>query len=384
MRSPFRVTVYDRAFAFKGYVGYPASVSVTPRHNQQGTASITLDADHRMAAALMEPGARAVIEHRPWPSKYGPQPGFEFLLSGPVVSRRGQGPAKKATLTVEIADDIRILSGVLGWPVPASPISGQSAAEYATYTGPAETVVKAAASANAVARLGLPLTIAPNLARGATVPGGVALRFHPLWDKLLPAADAAGIGITVRQQDAGMVLDVYEPRTYPHTLSEKAGTITDWSWSDVDPTATRAIAGGKGEGTARAFASSVDTALEARYPLRESFRDATDVDTPAALADRAALQVVEGAPRFGFSVKLSESGMFQYGAAGVRVGDLVRVDIGGQVRTDVLRECTLAWNVGEGATQSPVVGDIDQSTDRAIARYVAGLRAAVSSLMTKG
>ena len=362
MTNPFRIEVYDGQFRFQGYVGNPASVSVTPRDLAQGTASLSVDGDHRMAGALMAPDARVLIRHE-----------GEFRMSGKIRSRRGEGPALKSALTVEIGDDIRLLWQILGWPVPGSAVTSQGAAEYATYTGPAETVIKNAARAN-IQRLGLPVTVAPDQGRGATVPGGVALRFHPLADKLLPAADAAGIGITIRQQGAGFVLDCYERRTYPHTLSERAGTITEWSWEDRDPTATRAVTGGKGEGTARVFNSYADTALEATYrDVFEVFKDATDVDTAADLQARAQQTVTEGAPMYGFSVKLSESGMFRYGENGVRVGDRVTLDIGGSQRTDILRECTLAFNRESGPTQTPVIGSIDQNPDRALARFIARL-----------
>lgn len=366
--NPFELRIYDKARGFLGYVGNPESISVTVRHNQQGTGSLTVDADHRMADKLSAPGARVVAYHQ-----------GEFLMSGKIRSRRGQGPALKATTTFEFGDDLRILWQVLGWPVPTALISAQNTAEYATYTGAAETVVKNAVRANAT-RLGLPVTVAADGLRGSTVPGGVALRFHPLADKLLPAADAGGIGVTVRQSGTGFTLDCYTPRTYAHTLSEKAGTLTEWSWEDRDPTATRAISGGKGEGTARVFAQTVDASLESLHgDVFEVFKDATDVDTVAALQDRASQNLAENAPKYGFSVKLSESGMFRYGSAGVRVGDLVKVDIGGAVRTDVLRECTLAFNRDTGPTQSPVIGSIDQSTDQTLARFLgklaAGLRA---------
>ena len=364
--NPFRISVYNSVFEFKGYVGNPASVSLNLRHNQQGTASLTLDGDHRMAGALTAPGARVVFHHKP-------SGAWEFLMSGKVKSRRGEGPSLKSSVTFEIADDIRLLSQVLGWPVPTSAITSQSGAEYAKYTGPAETVVKNAARAN-FQRLGIPVGVATDQGRGDIVPGGVALRFHPLADKLLPAAEAGGIGVTVRQSGTGLVLDCYTPRDYPHKLSEKAGTITEWSWEDRDPTATRAVAGGKGEGTARTFARSVDANLEnAHGDVYEVFKDATDVDTSADLTARAAQTVTEGAPTYGFSVTLSETGMFRYGDKGVRVGDRVTVIIGGQERTDLLRECTLAFNRESGPTQTPVVGSIDQSPDKALGRFLSRL-----------
>ncbi|WP_138443515.1 Gp37-like protein [Sinomonas susongensis] len=380
MPNPFKIAVYDKAYGFKGFIGNPQSVSATPRHNQRGTAAITVAGDHRMVGALTDKGARVVIHHKPWPTKYRPNPSFEFLMSGVVTGGNWAGTSKTSTLTVQIADDVKALDDIFGWPVPTSPISDQSAAAYATYTGPAETILKAVFNANAARALNL--TAAPDLGRGAVVPGGVAFRFHSLSEKLLPVLDAAGLGVTVRQSGAGRVLDVYVPRTFPHKLSEKAGTITEASWTFGIPTATREVAGGKGEGTERMFAQYIDTALEDEYGMRvERFKDATDVDTTADLTSRAQQDVADNGPKFGFSVKLSESGMFQYGEYGVRVGDLVTVDIGGQERTDVLRECTLAFNVSEGPTQTPVIGDINESTDKALARYIGRLRAAVNNLM---
>jgi hypothetical protein len=108
----------------------------------------------------------------------------------------------------------------------------------------------------------------------------------------------------------------------------------------------------------------VDTALESAWGIRiERFKDATDVDTTADLQARAQAEVADSAPKYGFSVKLSESGMFQYGENGVRVGDLITVEINGVQRTDVLRECTLAFNRESGPTQTPVIGDVEQSSE---------------------
>ena len=363
--NPFKITVYN-GFEFKGFIGNPSSASFTPRHNQKGSGSITMDADDPKTEFLEADNARVVVHHKP-------DGEWEFLMSGWVESERAEGPKVNAKVVFQILDDGIVLEDTDGWPVPTSPISNQSAAEYATYTGAAETVVKNAARAN-FQRLGLPITVATDQGRGSTVPGGVAFRFHPLADKLRPAADAAGIGITVRQDGAGLVLDCYEPRTYPHTLSEEAGTITEWSYERQRATATRAVAGGKGDGTARVFASYVDSSLEASSGrVREVFKDATDVDTTTALQGRAQQTVTEGAPTYGFSVKLSESGMFRYGEKGVRVGDIVTVDIGGSQRTDVLRECTLAFNRESGPTQTPVIGAIDQTPERKTALFIARL-----------
>jgi hypothetical protein len=373
MTSPYRVTVYDKAFAFQGYVGNPTSLTVVPRHNQQGTGSLTIDADHRMAPALSAKGARVVVHHKP------PGESWEFLMSGKVTLVSGNGPEKVATTTFQFADDVRILSNAQGWPVPSSPITNQTASEYDTRTGAAETVLKAYVTANIVNRLGMPVTVATDLGRGAIIPGGVAMRMQSLAEKLLPAIDAAGIGVSVQQSGSGLMLDVYEPRVYPHTLSEKGGTITAWSYSDGIPTSTRGIAGGQGDGTARAFASYVDSTLEADYgDIVETFVDATSATASADLTGAAQQDVAKGAPLSGLSVTLSQTGQFQYGEAGVRVGDQVTVNIGGVTRTDVLRECTLAYSRDQGETQTPVIGAINPTADRVLARFLERLRASIN------
>lgn len=376
----FKIDVYDKNLDWAGRVGNPLSVTVTPRHNQQGTASITVDGDHDRLEDLIADGARMAIHHKPWPTLTKPRPEWEFLMSGPILSCRGEGPSAKSTLTVEMADDIWLLGAVRGWPVPGQPITNQAAAEYATYTGNAESILKSVATANVVNRLGLPVTVAANLNRGAVVPGGTAFRFHTLAEKLLQPLDVAGIGVQVRQQGAGLVLDVYEPRTFPHVLSETGGTITNWAWTRRAPEITRAVAGGKGDGTARAFRESINTALEtAMGPLgiAEGFRDATDADTTTILQDRAAQEVAERGPRSGFSITLAGNGTFQYGQDGFLVGDRVPVRIGGVERTDVLRECTLSWSRAEGPNQAPVIGELESGSDRGLFRFIRNLATAV-------
>jgi hypothetical protein len=376
--NPFKVTVYSKDYVRQGFVGNPKSLSITPRHNQQGTASITLDGDHRMIGPLTTPGARVVFEHKPWPTRDVPDPAFEFLMSGPVMGWDASGISLNSEITFQVADDAGVLSEMEGWPVPGAAITAQNTAEYAKYAGAAESILKAVVSAN-ISRTSR-LSVAADLGRGATVPGGVAFRFHSLAEKLLPALDAAGVGVQVRQSGTSRVLDVYPQRTYVHKLSEKAGTVTDVAWSSRRPTATRVVAGGKGEGTARVFAQYIDTGLEDTWGVRiERFKDATDVDTTADLQSRAQAEVADNGPKYGFSVKLSESGMFQYGEKGVRVGDLITVEMAGVPRTDVLRECTLAFNREGGPTQAPVIGDVDQSPERKYASLFTKMIRAISS-----
>lgn len=371
--SPFLIKVYDKNFTLKAFIGDPISLVVTPRYNQTGTAALVVDLDHRAAPHLLADGARLVIFLR------GQQ-----LMSGKIHRRSAEGPSVDGTLTVYLRDDFRLLHQVLGWPVPAADITAQGTSEYATYIGNAETIAKAVIDANIRLRLGMPVAMATNQNRGGIVPDGVKFRFHPLYEQLFPAIEQAGIGITMRQGADGtgyILCDVFVPPVFSYTLTEDSGLIASWSWTDEDPTATRVVAGGGGEGVARIFRRATNTALEAAHrDVVEDFQDARDADTAALVQTRATEGLTEGEPKAGFAVQLSESANFQYGKNGLVVGAQVTISIGSVTRTDILREVTLSYTRDEGLVTTPVVGDIRDSPDRTIANFLARLKKGINDL----
>jgi hypothetical protein len=369
VEAPFRLEVFDGAFARKGFVGNPVALTVTPRHNQVGTATLVLDADHVRVPDLSVRGARVVIRYDDLPDP---------VLTGRVRLRQGEGPLSQSTVTFSVVDDLRLLWRVLGWPVPTAALSAQTA-EYDTRTGAAETVLKQYVTANAVQRLGLPVTVAATQARGATITA--SLRMHPLADRLLPLVDAAGIGVTVRQSGAGLLLDCYTPATHPRTLTEQSGIVQKWSYSQADPEATRVVAGGQGEGVARVFRSTVAATRETQWrDVIEVFRDARDAEDSATLDLRSQETLDEGAPRAGLSVELAETATFRYGKA-VRVGDRVRIEVGGAVVVeDVLREAVLSWTRDDGLLVTPIVGQRTDDPDTVLARAVAALGRSLRNL----
>jgi len=370
--SAFEITVYDKAFARRGWVGNPQALRVTVRHNALGTATLTLASDHRRLTDLVAPGARVVITYD-----------GQHLLSGPVRRLRGKGPGLSGTVEVDVEDDWRLLTRVLGWPVPGAALTAQTVA-YDVRTGPAETVVKGLVTANAVTRLGLPVTVATDQARGGTI--STSHRMHPLIDRLLPALDGAGLGVTVKQSGAGFLVDCYVPRVYPRTLTEASGVVQDWSWSQAGPTATRVVLGAQGEAEARDFISSADMAREAEWEdVIEVFRDGRDSSDATVNANRLAEALTEGAPKSGLAVTLSETKTFRYGrtvaGGGVLVGDRVRVEVGpGVVVEDVLREATLSWTTGDGLEVTPVIGERTDDPDTALARSLTALARGVRDL----
>ena len=354
----FRISVYDGNRDFLCQIGSPSSLTATVRHNLVSTLTMTVPANHRRATELMREDARLRVSYR-----------GEHLISGPVVEWEGETGDNAGYLTVTVEDDFRILREVLGWPAPSALISDQAWREYKTYTGNAETIVKTVVTENAVNRLAIPgLSVAANLNRGAVVPEGVPFRMHPLSDQLFPAVEDAGVGVSVRQVGAGIVLDVYESTTHPRTLSVRGGTLKAARWTRTRPRATRAVVGGPGEGTARMFRQVTDPALETLYATRaEVFQDARDAkDDPEIGAVATVIMdargneaLTENAPKNGVSVTLTGTNIFQYGPGGFHVGDKVPVEIGPGVSiTEVIRECTIEWVSPYYASTAPGLGEI--------------------------
>lgn len=349
--NPFELRLYSKAFGFIGWVGDPESVDATLRHNALSTATFVVASDHKRAAALIASGTRLVLNYR-----------GKFAMSGQVRARAAKGPDSAANITCTVEDDLRIFRN-LGMPNPGAPQGNGSMPSqgadtaYYTATGTAEDIVKDVVTKNLVTRLQLPVTVATNLHRGSTPSGGIQFRFHPLMDKLLPMADANGIGVTARQSGTGIVVDVYEPGTYSQVLSEASGVITDWSWSESGPEATRVVAGGQGEGVARQFRYRIDSAREAEFnEVIEVFRDARDATSTTILDARAQETLNDGAPRNGLSLTLAETPTFTYGEQ-FQVGDVVTASVGGLVITDRLREVNLSYTFEAGTDVTPSVGD---------------------------
>lgn len=372
MANPFQISVTDKAFGNLRTIGNPIQVTAVPRHNQQPTASVVLPLTHSAVPLLMAAGARMEIGYLGHP-----------LVGGIVKTVQGDSLNGASTLTVQVEDDYRLITRILAWPVPTAALTAQTV-EYRTITGPAETVMKTVIGENAT-RLGLPVTVAADLGRGATIT--TTFRFHPIADRIMPMFDAAGVGLSVVRVGSGFLVDCYTPRVYPTTLTEASRVVRSWSWTSTGPGATRIVAGGKGDGVARAFRGIVNTGLESTYgDVGEMFTDATDLDTAAQLDDRGTQTLLTKAPLAGLSVSLAESGSFRYdptgSSASVRVGDQISMQVGpGIVVTDVLREATLSYNITSGLTVTPTVG-VSPNTDDQILRALVAHGTAIRNAAT--
>ena len=376
MDSPFVTTIYGPDFTRRGWVGDYEQLVATPRHNAVPTLSLTVAADHPRLPQLLADGARVTVDYRTDPADPNV---LEQVFSGPLTAEQGTFPTSTSTVTLTGEGDLGIFGQVLGWPVPAAGIGAQSAAAYDVRTGPAETVIKGYAAANMVSRLGLPITVAPDLVRGATVKAQA--RMDVLRDLLFPLATAAGLGISVVQQGAGLVLDVYVPTVRARVLTEDSGVLVGGNWTRTRASATDVIVGGQGEGTARTFRLVRDTGLATAIGTRlEVFTDATDLTTTADLDARAGEKLAEGAPAAGISLQLAETSTWRYGRT-VRVGDVVTVQLAtGVTTTDVVGQVVLSHSKQDGLVVSPRVGDESANAEpnamlaRALARVAATVR----------
>lgn len=365
---PVEITVYDKDFAIQGTVGAPKFLKITPSHIGVGGGMLTVSDDDPNVEQLAEDGARIEVKYQ-----------GRVEMTGWIEENTGQLPAVEGSTSFAIVDDVVILEDVLGFPNPTLPAEQQGAGDtpdldaYYVVTGPAETVVKDLVTKNAVAR-GWPVTVAPDLGRGETIT--VSIRMHPLGDKLWPAITQAGIGVTVRQVGTTLVLDCYENTTYPQSISEESGAIQGGNYSAFAPTVTRVIAGGAGEGTARIFRQTIDTAREASYGRRiEAFRDARDADNVPVLFERIAQSLKEGAPSGSLSLTLSETESFRYGGGtGVELGVRIPVEIRpGLIITETVTEVEIEYSESNYLRVTPILGERAKDTDTAFAASISDL-----------
>lgn len=373
MTSPFVLAVYDKDYNPQDWVGSPLRLEVTARFNAADSLTLTVENDDEQVGVLTAPGSRLTCHYRHDPTDpLNPK----YLTSGAFVERRGSG-ALAGVREFELLSDFAYVMGIAGWPNPAGDASEQGDEEaYYTVSGPAETVVKTLVSVNAT-RLGMPVTCAPDLGRGADIE--VSVRFHPLADRLFPAVTQAGIGVTVRQVGAGLVVDCYEPNVLTDALTEASGVVVGGSFTVTAPTITRVVALGGGVGVDRAVIDVVDADLENDWGMvLEARVDARDTVDPAVMASRAAAKLAEGAPRASVSAELAETDDFRCFVT-VNLGDSVPIlMVDAPPITDTVTEATLTYDADDGLLVKPRVGaaltTYDQITAAAIEAVAARTR----------
>ncbi len=357
MVSPFRLDIYDRNMKWQAPLGDLRKLEGTIRADVISDLTLTVAQDHKRAGLLAEPGARLRVKFRGEP-----------LISGPVRQRAG---GLRSDLVFNVQSDGRILHNFLGYVNPAERVAngplvrqGEESAYYTIGRKPAETVLKDAVRKNIVERRGFPLTIAPDQGRGKVMEA--TFRMHPLYDRLFPAVQDAGLVVTVVQGDNGLVLDCYEPKSYPNVLTEQSRVIQKWSFSGGAPEATSGVLGAQGQGEAREFLAFQDAARERTWgDVIEVFKDARDTSDGATHAQRIASALLETAPKSSLTVELAESGNFKIlGPKGLKPGQLVTARVGNGIEvTDLVTEINFSYDAENGLKLTATIGPKDDPLD---------------------
>jgi hypothetical protein len=299
-------------------VGY-SSLTIERRHNGPGTWSMSMP--YSTQAALLTKTRLVTFDFR------GERFTGRIRHLAPGADEKGQ-----PQLEVSGTGALSYLAGVTVWPDPAATLATQTVARYAA-TGVAETVLRNVIIANVVTRRGNSLTIPATAGRGASIE--LSERFTNLLEVTTKGARRGGLGVrmglvnTTSSTRAQMQLDFYTPtdRSARVRLSHKVGTLRTWKQSDDAPTATRAIVGGGGKGTARVFRSITDTAAEAAWGWSEEVFVDQRGTTGNGKLDQAGQEALDdAAAQSSFELEAAE-------AEGMRlithynVGDLVTVEL---------------------------------------------------------
>jgi hypothetical protein len=319
---------------------------------EPGVAQITIPDDHRIIGKLVD-GCRVGVRFR----DVEVMEGYVWGTDGQTVPVMGTSGVKMVgTVVLSVLDDRDLINGIEGWPDPAAALSAQTD-DHARYIGKTETVLKAVLAAN-IARLGLPWTVAPDLARGSDQT--VDFRFDPIGDKMFPLLKSDKLGLVVTRTGSSFEFDVAEAVPFARPLTLGSGVVGPYKWSTRRPGATRMVGGGTSSGTSRAFAQQVDATLEAAWGVREKFSDQSTADTPTLLSNQTTKALNDAGPTGGFSAELAEKSWFQFdptGAHGFALGAEVTVQPPGADFSAVIDTVTVTDTPDDGVKVVPSAGD---------------------------
>lgn len=336
------------------------------RKNEVGAWKVSLPYSHPIRSLLTTPGSGLVVTYN-----------GSVLQSGPtkVYTTTQKVDDPDGITEVQGVDDSVILLDRLAYPTPTTADVTAQTSAYDVRTGVAETVMKAYVDANVgalapVARRVSNLTVEGSYGRGATVKGSA--RFDVLNDLLVALADAseAGgvpLGYDVRQSGSNLVFEVYQPTDRSSTvrLDVANDLLSESAYSVQRPKFTRAIVGGQGDGTARAFlerTTAASLAAETAWGRRiEAFVDARDGadSTTLQTAGDSAL-ATDGKPIVSASVKPTDDSTMLFGVDWF-LGDTVTVVVGDYELTSVVNEVGFRVDA-DGVRLYGTVGEPKQQT----------------------
>ncbi|MDF2554124.1 MAG: hypothetical protein K0R60_19 [Microbacterium sp.] len=374
-RKYIQAEFFDSGSAFIRQVP-PSKSVVNLRWNVTSTADLTVPDTHPIVSRLNdEPGARCAV----WMvTENGAAHTAKRLLEGRVGTIAGEN-APNGTVRIPVADDWQEFATMLGWQVPGALIGAQGSSEYWRASGKSEANAKAAIAAN-VARLGRPWDVVPDAGRGLARP--LELRMDSLASAIVPPLTLDRLQLVIeRNSDTGRwLVDVREGESFSRPITPQSGVLSKWSWVMQPATATRAVVGGRGDGTDREFALVVDAALEAELGVAlEVFVDARNAEEGASLVPYGEAALADRAAKAGITATLRETSWFRFPDA-YELGTKLLVQIGALSVEDVISEITVTHDVDSGFSVVPRVGLASEDPQARLVGFINNVATAVRGL----
>lgn len=338
----------DAAGVRSGAVALLGGSDFTVRFNGVGSWSLTAPWSEGLWSRL-EPGGGVILRPR------------GSVVSGPIVSYGYDETLDEATgrlstvIVVEGVTDEVVLADSIVYPDPARAGTEQTTQTHwtaqrdaggAPVSVPAETALlrlvdQQVGPAARPERQAVGLSVAADLGRGPLVRPLIRYGAPNLLAELQTIARAAGLGFrVVSTGGSGRRFEVFEPsdRAGDVRYGASMGNVAGQSFRTGAPSATYALAGGKGEGVARLQRdyTATDPAATGWRRRIESYVDARDTDDVTELAERTRQTVEDGAPEltFGFTpVDTPNARLLKH----VGLGDRVTVYAGPQGARRVAR-----------------------------------------------
>ena len=228
-------------------------LEVQDRHNNVGTWTLRLAAEHPLAPVLRQPGAGIIVT--------GPG---DVLLSGPTVKPENAATVgdPSGTVTIEGVDDTVLLADALAYPEPSNgdPVTQKQAND--ERRGPVESLMHAFVAANIGptaptirrdAALLARLTMGVDLGRGPVTTKSA--RFKVLGNLLAELATVADLGFRIVQRGGVLVFETHAvaDRTAEIRLDILNNTLAGHKVATSPPGATQVIVAGQQEGVNRRF-----------------------------------------------------------------------------------------------------------------------------------
>lgn len=287
--------------------------------------------------------------------------GWRILRNGTIwmegiwyIMQDDSSLSENAELTLVGLDYMQFSSERLVLSDPAGP--PYSTFSHDVRTGPAGNVIKAYVRyhMDTLAKTGRQvsgLSVQTNLGEGSTVTGRG--RFDTVLELCKDLALKGG-DIGFRYDSTKFVTYVPEDKTGSVKFSRELGNLISYRRRVERPKGNYIVAGGSGEGTARAFSEIGDATSIAKFGRIEWFYDYRNAGGVAELYSAITGKLEEQAEKVSIEIEVRDTEGVQYGRD-YEVGDRVVVSLPGLTYSNIIREVKIVLD-GKQESVHPVIG----------------------------